>query len=62
MTAIGKDVQPPQKDMQKVPVKGWKQPRKHLSHKILRKGINPRGGIKEPHRYLSGMVALREIR
>ena len=37
--------------MQKAPVKGGKQPRKHLSHKILRKGINPTGGIKKPHRY-----------
>ena len=62
MTAIGKDVQPPQKDMQKAPVKGGKQPRKHLSHKILRKGITPTGGIKKPHRYRPGMVALREIR
>ena len=48
--------------MQKAPVKGGKQPRKHLSHKILRKGITPTGGIKKPHRYRPGMVALREIR
>ena len=48
--------------MQKAPVKGGKQPRKHLSHKILRKEINPTGGIKKPHRYRPGMVALREIR
>ena len=48
--------------MQKAPVKGGKQPRKHISHKILRKGIAPTGGIKKPHRYLPGMVALREIR
>ena len=48
--------------MQKAPVKGGKQPRKHLSHKILRKGIAPTGGIKKPHRYRPGMVALREIR
>ena len=48
--------------MQKAPVKGGKQPRKHLSHKILRKGIMPTGGIKKPHRYRPGMVALREIR
>ena len=48
--------------MQKAPVKGGKQPRKHLSHKILRKGIAPTGGIKKPHRYQPGMVALREIR
>ena len=48
--------------MHKAPVKGGKQPRKHLSHKILRKGIVPTGGIKKPHRYQPGMVTLREIR
>ena len=47
VTAIGKDVQPPRKDMQKAPVKGGKQPRKLLSHKILRKGITPTGRIKK---------------
>ena len=62
MTAIGKDIQPPRKDMQEAPVKGGKQHRKHLSYKILRKGITPTGGIKKPHRYQPGMVALREIR
>ena len=51
VTAVGKDVQPPQKHMQKTPMKGGKQPRKHLSHKLLRKGIAPTGGIKKPHRY-----------
>ena len=51
MTAIGRDIQLPQKHMQKTPVKGEKQPRKHLSHKILRKGITPTGGIIKPHRY-----------
>ena len=48
--------------MHKAPVKGGKQPRKHLSHKVLPKGIIPTGGIKKPHRYRPGMVALREIR
>ena len=48
--------------MPKAPVKGGKQPRKHISHKVLRKGIVPTGGIKKPHRYQPGMVALREIR
>ena len=43
-------------------MKGGKQPRKHFSYKILRKGIRPTGGIKKPHRYQPGMVALREIR
>ena len=62
VATIGKDVQLPWKDMPKAPMKGGKQPRKHLSHKILRKGIAPTGGIKKPHRYQSGMVALREIR
>ena len=61
VAAIGKDVQLPWKDMQKAPVKWGKQPRKHLSHKILRKGIAPTGGIKKPLRYQPGMVALREI-
>ena len=51
VTAIGKDIQPPRKDMQKAPVKGGKQPRKHLLHKILRKGITLTGGIIKPHRY-----------
>ena len=31
------------------------------SHKILRKGIAPTGGIKKTHRYQPNMVALREI-
>ena len=48
--------------MQKAPVKGGKQPRKHISRKVLREGINPTGGIKKPHRYRPGMLALREIR
>ena len=62
VTALGKDVQPPRKEMHKAPRKGGKQPRKSISHKILRKGIKPTGGIKKPHRYQPGMVALREIR
>ena len=48
--------------MHRAPVKVRKQPRKHISHKVLRKGIVPTGGIKKPHRYSPGMVALREIR
>ena len=43
VTAVGKDVQPPQKQMPKAPVKGGKQPRKHIAHKVLRKGIVPIG-------------------
>ena len=62
VATIGKDVQPPGKVMHKAPMKGGKQPRKHISHKVLRKGIIPTGGIKKPHRYQPGMIALREIR
>ena len=29
---------------------------------MLRKGIKATGGIKKPHRYRPGLVALREIR
>ena len=62
VTALGKDVQPPRKDIPQAPRKGGKQPRKFISHKMLRKGIKPTGGLKKPHRYRPGMVALREIR
>ena len=69
VTAIGKDVQLPRNDIpqaprkgEKQPRKGGKQPRKFISHKMLRKGIKPSGGLKKPHRYRPGMVALREIR
>ena len=43
-------------------MKGGKQPRKHLSWKLLQLGATPTGGIKKPHCYRLGMVALREIR
>ena len=62
VTAIGKDAQPPRKDIPQAPRKGGKQPRKSLIHKMLRKGIKATGGIKKPHRYRPGLVALREIR
>ena len=64
-TTIGSDVQPEQRTNLKpstTPMKGEKQPRKHLSRKILRQGNTPTGGIKKPHWYRPGMVALREIR
>ena len=62
VTAVGRDVQPPRKDIPQAPRKGGKQPRKFISHKILRKGIKPTRGLKKPHRYRPGLVALREIR
>ena len=42
---------------------GAKAPRKHLASKAARKTAdNHAGGIKKPHRYRPGTVALREIR
>ena len=67
-TAVGSDVQPterrstPKPASNKTPVKGRKQARKHLSWKLLQLGATPTGGIKKPHCYRPGMVALREIR
>ena len=46
----------------KIPMKGGKQPRKHLSEKLLQLGATPTGGMKKPHHYRPGMVALRKIR
>ena len=46
----------------KAPVKGGKQPRKHLSQKLLQLGATHTREIKKPHCYRPGMVALREIR
>ncbi len=41
---------------------GGKAPRKHLATKAARKSAPTSGGIKKPHRYRPGTVALREIR
>ena len=45
---------------------GGKAPRKHLASKVAKKShsINkkPNGGVKRPHRFKPGTVALREIR
>ena len=62
ISAIRKDVQPAQKDMRKAPVKGGKQPRKHLSHKVLRKEIPQLEELENLIDTDLGMVALREIR
>ncbi|XP_045476863.1 histone H3.3 type 1-like [Harmonia axyridis] len=42
--------------------KGGKLPRKHLATKAARKTAPTSGGVKKPHRYRPGTVALREIR
>ena len=50
------------KTIPQAPRKGGKQPRKDIVSKLLRKRTPSTGGIKRPHRYRPGMVALREIR
>ena len=52
--AIGSDVQserriPSKSTSKNLPIKGGKQPPKHLLHKVLRQ--TKTGGIKKPHRY-----------
>ncbi|XP_031332417.1 histone H3-like [Photinus pyralis] len=41
---------------------GGKAPRKQLATKAARKSATATGGVKKPHRYRPGTVALREIR
>jgi histone H3 len=41
---------------------GGKQPRKTIALKASKKTLPSTGGLKKPHRYKPGTVALREIR
>eukprot|EP00995_Heteronema_vittatum_P007191 NODE_2332_length_800_cov_673.073236_g1624_i0.p1 GENE.NODE_2332_length_800_cov_673.073236_g1624_i0~~NODE_2332_length_800_cov_673.073236_g1624_i0.p1 ORF type:complete len:137 (+),score=44.65 NODE_2332_length_800_cov_673.073236_g1624_i0:71-481(+) len=41
---------------------GGKAPRKQLATKMARKALPSVGGVKKPHRFRPGTVALREIR
>ncbi len=41
---------------------GGKAPRKNLATKAAKQGPPATGGVKKPHRYRPGTVALREIR
>jgi histone H3 len=41
---------------------GGKAPRKQIAAKVARKSSPASGGMKKPHRYRPGTVALREIR
>ena len=62
--AVGSDVQErriPSKPSTKKIIKGEKQPQKHLLQKMLKRN-SVTGGIKKPHRYRLGLLALREIR
>ena len=63
---MGSDVQPERRvpsklTSKKVAKKGGKQPQKHLLHKLIRQNKSTTGGIKKPHRYCLGLLALREI-
>ena len=40
---------------------GGKAPRKQLATKAARKSAPTTGGVKKPHRYRPGTVALREM-
>ena len=55
-TAIGIDVQPKRRTSskqmsKKLPMKGGKQPQKHLLQKLVRQDNPATGGIKKPHWY-----------
>ena len=60
--AMGSDVQlerriPSKPTSKRLATKGGKQPRKHMLHKLLR-WKSTTGGIKKPHRYHLGLLAL----
>ena len=62
--AMGSDVQerraPTKPSSKKLATKGGKQPHKYMLHKLL-KWNSTTGGIKKPHRYCPGLLALHEI-
>ena len=63
--AMGSDVQlerrvPSKPTSKRLATKGGKQPQKHMLHKLLR-WKSTTGGIKKPHRYHLGLLALQEI-
>ena len=54
--AMGSDVQPERRTplkpiSKKLPMKGGKQPQKHLLHNLVRQNKSPMEGIKKAHRY-----------
>ena len=67
VAVVGNDIQSterrpiPRPTLGNILSKGGKQPRKHLSKKLLHLGAPPTGGIKKPHHYRPGLVALGEI-
>ena len=53
---MGSDIQPKRRIPLKptsmnLPIKGGKQPRKHLLHKVLRRNKSPTRGLKKTHQY-----------
>ena len=65
-TVMGSDVQPERRipskpTSKKIATKEGKQPQKHLLHKLIRPNESTTGGIKKPHRYHLGLLALRDI-
>ena len=62
--AVGSDVQerrvPSKPTTKKIATKGGKQSHKHMLHKLL-KWNSTTSGIKKPHRYCPGLLALCEI-
>ena len=62
--AMGSDVQerriPSKPSTKKIATKGGKQPCKHMLHKLIKR-TSSTGGIKKPHRYHPGLLALHEI-
>ena len=61
--AVGSDVQEgrvPSKPTAKKITKGGKQPHQHILRKMLKQN-SVTGGIKKPHRYRPGLLALHEI-
>ena len=62
--AMGSDVQerrvPSKPTSKNIATKGGKQPCKHMLNKLI-KWTSSTGGIKKPHRYHPGLLALREI-
>ena len=58
-TTLGSDVQGkrmPSKPTTKKTIKGGKQPHKHILHISIK--CSTTGGIKKPHRYCPGLLAL----
>ena len=51
---------PTKPSSKKIATKGGKQPCKHMLHKLI-KQTSSTGGIKKPHRYHPGLLALHEI-